>query len=585
MTVKSLLPQALFGLLFLPLGSSTANAQYNSYGYSFSNPVTAQLNTNYMTGMNSRLIYRMILKKHGYTDVQLTAMKTEQMYDLIQRGDYGDKSAKPSPRGVAQTTVPDRPASRFKPTAKRLLLPDMVKSMTDKADYQTALLEVFETGIREFEKEASKHDLVNDVAGATAYFIGCAYSVCRDGEEPSTDGLVLLARALQLQFNTDEFRRIPDGDKQKFYELMAALGTYLVASRQTAEEQKDAEFRATIKKAAADALKGYLKMDPAKFKITANGVEIVSGAAVKDPPDIGSTRDAPRPGDASSLGVLSVPTPKGWHRSERDGLIILEREIDLGFGQKNLFRLIFASPVRARESALATFQTLWKEFAGATFDTPIRPLPLRVRLKNGATLLYDGAEMRLKQTKAKMLGFIYVVVRGNTAVPVIGVFSGGEQNLDQSLREAFDGVRLTGASGGEPPLFDRKELTGRWRASTTSLANWVDAAGNYRGDASVAMGETLSLNADGTFRSQFAALGTGRTLRSDTAGPFTIDDDTLVLQAAGEKASRFRITGAGRSADGKAHFLLLGVTRNDFPALSAGSGMPRAGDAYVAVGE
>ncbi len=72
-----------------------ALAQYHSYGYTFSNPVTAQCNTNFWSSMNSRLIYRMMLKKHGYTDAQLSAMSRQQMYDLIQSGDTGKKMERP----------------------------------------------------------------------------------------------------------------------------------------------------------------------------------------------------------------------------------------------------------------------------------------------------------------------------------------------------------------------------------------------------------------------------------------------------------------------------------------------------------
>jgi hypothetical protein len=286
-TMKSLLPQAVLFLLLFPLGSPPANAQYTSYGSSFSNPVTAQCNTNFWSGMGSRGIYRMILKKHGYTDAQLTVMKTEQMYNLIQSGDYSNKAGNPASQGEpaakpqgqpaakAHIPPPENPPSRFKPTAGRLFLPDMVKSLTQDAEQQKALLEVFEAGMKGYESEAKKSGLTNDVAGSMAFFIGCAYLVYRDGEEPNEDGLELLARALQYKFNTDEFRKIAKEDKQKFYELMIALGTYLVASRQTAVNTKDAAFGATIKEAAAGALKGFLKMDPARFKITANGVETV----------------------------------------------------------------------------------------------------------------------------------------------------------------------------------------------------------------------------------------------------------------------------------------------------------------------
>src|SRR5512141_2294716 len=109
-----------------------ASAQYQSYGINFSNPVTAQMNTNVNTGIGSRLIYKMILKKHGLTEAQLHAMRTEEMNDRIQSGDYGPKTEdgrKPTPQAIAQTVVPSQPASRFKPAGKRLLLPEMVKSM------------------------------------------------------------------------------------------------------------------------------------------------------------------------------------------------------------------------------------------------------------------------------------------------------------------------------------------------------------------------------------------------------------------------------------------------------------------------
>ncbi len=251
-----------------------ALAQYKSYGYTFSNPVTAQCNTNFWSGMNSRLIYRMILKKHGYTDAQLSAMRTEQMYDLIQSGDKGRRAEKSQPQEQARAAAPENPASRFEPTAKRLLLPNIVKSLTEDRAYQGALLEVFEAGFQAYEKEARMLGLSNDLAGSIAFFIGCAYTVYRDGNEPNATGLEMLARALQQQFNTPDFRRIPDSDKQKFHELMITLATYLLAARQTAVETKDAPLAATLRAAAAEALKGFLKIDPARFQITANGVEL-----------------------------------------------------------------------------------------------------------------------------------------------------------------------------------------------------------------------------------------------------------------------------------------------------------------------
>jgi len=194
------------------------------------------------------------------------------MYDLIQAGDKGGRLEKPQEQVGA--VAPENPASRFKPTAKRLLLPDIVKSLTGDPAYQGTLIEVFEAGFKAYEEEAKTLGLSNDLAGSIAFFIGCAYTVYRDGNELNPMGLEMLARALQQQFNAPDFRRIPDTEKQKFHELMVALATYLLAARQTAVETKDAAMGATLKAAAAEALKGFLKMDPEKFQITASGVEL-----------------------------------------------------------------------------------------------------------------------------------------------------------------------------------------------------------------------------------------------------------------------------------------------------------------------
>lgn len=279
--------------------------------------------------------------------------------------------------------------------------------------------------------------------------------------------------------------------------------------------------------------------------------------------------------------ALSCPTPAGWRRSGGDGgVLVVERVEDLGFGLQRLSRLVFLPPVKAPGTAAQAFASLSGPLFAQTFTATARPLPLRVRLKSGATLLYDGGEVQLRQTGATVTGLVYVIVHGGMAVAAVGVFTGYDAAIDRQVREVFDSVRIAGAESREAPLFTAKELVGRWRSSSSTLGNWVDYAGNYRGDASTATGETLTLNADGTWRSQFAAVGAGRAMRSDTSGTFSVEDDFILLRG-GERPARYRVTGVGRSADGRASFLIMGVTNDDVPQLSAGSTMPRAGNLYV----
>jgi len=282
---------------------------------------------------------------------------------------------------------------------------------------------------------------------------------------------------------------------------------------------------------------------------------------------------------------MTYQVAAGWSRSENNGTVTLARVVDLGFGVKQDFRLVVMPPVRTAGTALQTYQSLWIRYVDAIFASPVKPLPLRVRLPVGAVLLYDGDNMRLRQNNTEVDGFLYAVVDGDTVTPVMGFFNGWDDALDRALRQFFNSVQLPGRAGPPQPLFAPQEIAGVWRSSSSTLANWVDAAGNYRGDASVATGETLTIRADGTYESQFAAIGGAGRIRQHDVGRFTIEDDMLVLlpNDRARRQSRYRITGVGRSADGRGSFLLLGMTRDDFPALSAGSRRPRAGDLYVSV--
>ncbi len=258
---------ALFLILLLGLVlSAPAWAQYtNSYGYTFNNPVSATANSIFWDKMNSRLIYRMMLKKRGYTDAQLGQMSTEQMLAILG-GPAGVKTE-------TQKPLPS-PATRFRPSGGYLLLPALTQSLVADRAQQQALLEVFEQGVQYYEKEAASSGLGNDVAGSMVYLIAMSYFVFNNGQEPNSDGTEIIAKALQHNLDTPAFRQIADADKQKFYELMIGLGTYLGVAYQQAVNDKEAAQVKVLKGVAADALKGFLKLDPKTVRITANGLEI-----------------------------------------------------------------------------------------------------------------------------------------------------------------------------------------------------------------------------------------------------------------------------------------------------------------------
>jgi hypothetical protein len=261
--------------------SGAAFAQYtNSYGYSFDNPVTSTANQYFWDGLNRRLLLRMMLKKRGYTDAQLGAMSTAQMRAIIEGTPAPQAGAATAAAPAAAPAAVIKPArhagaTRFQPAPRRLLVGTIVASLVNDAAQQQALVELFDGAIRTYEDEGRKYGFDNDIAGAMSFFIGCAYMVSHEGQEPDETGLQLLGTGLREQMSTAEVAAISAADKQKFYELMLVLGTFLLASHQQAVQDGDTATLASLQTAAGDALKGFLKLDPASFRITRNGLELI----------------------------------------------------------------------------------------------------------------------------------------------------------------------------------------------------------------------------------------------------------------------------------------------------------------------
>jgi hypothetical protein len=358
----------VFVPLFLLAALGTARGQYtNSYGYTFNNPISASCNAIVWDKMNSRLVYRLMLKKRGYSDSQLGQMSTDQMLAALG----GSSPAEPEAGKPAQTA-----ATAFRPASRPLLLPAMAKSLVQDRAQQDALLEIMAQGLQGYEKEAASAGLKNDVAGAMAFLIASSYYVYNDGLEPDENGTELLARALQQSLDTPAFRQIADEDKQRFYELMIGLGTYLGVAYRQAVTDNDASLSAQLKGAAADALRGFLKLDPDTVRITAAGLESAQ----------------------RQFDVYSFTLPKDFKSQMSSGSLVLSAPDD-----RLSILLIPAKP--AARSASEEFDADWTLFVGSKYpvlgsvDKKISEFSNGWRMARGQAFVQNGEQRMWMQVR------------------------------------------------------------------------------------------------------------------------------------------------------------------------------------------
>lgn len=246
-----------------------ADAQWkNSYGYSFNNPISATLNQHVWDGINRRLLLRSMLRKKGtYTDAQLDKMTEAQLLAALG-------GAKQAAAESVKTAAPAGTGSKFRPARTRLAVSDLVASLSKDPAAQQALTTLFETGLTAYEKEAQKDGLVNDLGGAMAFFLGSAWMVWHDGQEPDENGVTLVARQLQQLFDTPELQKTPDADKQKVSELLICFGTYVDFVFLQARQKKDPQGLAQARELAGTMLKGFFKLEPGQVNITSAGLQI-----------------------------------------------------------------------------------------------------------------------------------------------------------------------------------------------------------------------------------------------------------------------------------------------------------------------
>lgn len=271
----------IFCALVILCVSGTGVAQFTSaYGYTFNNPTSAMTNNLMWNTINERHVYLAGLQKRGWSSDQLNKMSTEQLIEAyVGKKGAAEYRATKAPgyvgtaaKGTAKTTAPatpvETPATKFRPSGKRILLPSIVNELSKDPAQRKVLTQAFTGAMAAYETEAKKLGFDNDVAGAIAYFAVVGFFL-QDGEVPHDKGSEALAKSLRVAFDTPEYRKVPDIDKQNFYELMVIMGAFLQASADGA----DAEMMRQLKEVSADFMQKFLYLDPRKVKLTERGIE------------------------------------------------------------------------------------------------------------------------------------------------------------------------------------------------------------------------------------------------------------------------------------------------------------------------
>jgi hypothetical protein len=270
-----------FAVFAIPRSAQAQFEYKNIYtGRSFNNPMSASLDLFVHHGMQRRMMYRGMLQRKGYASAEIDRIlrtSEDEIRAVIGLKDPtpGTGPAMKVKETPAAKPVNPVPASRFKPTGKRLLLNKAADALGTTVEEKAAYKTIFAEVAKAYEGEAKRLGFPNDIAGAMAFFADTSYTLYKPDFKPNSDeGSKALVRQFQEALDSDELRKAPAAEKQQLYEYYVALGAYLYTLSEVAKESKDDAVKAGVVKLGGDGLKMLLKVDPSRVSLTANGLEI-----------------------------------------------------------------------------------------------------------------------------------------------------------------------------------------------------------------------------------------------------------------------------------------------------------------------
>ncbi len=191
------------------------------------------------------------------------------------RGNAAPTAVRSNPR-----TAPTRAQNNginyavFKPDSTVETAKLFADSLGTTADEKKLLSAIFKQTKTSFESATAAKGWRNNYAGAMTFFVVTAVTVYRDGPEPSEAGADNFFNGLsQVIDGTPEFAKIPDREKQDYYNKMIGFSGLLLAGYTEGKQTNNPETLKAYKQIAGMLIEMILKTDPNNINVVNGNIE------------------------------------------------------------------------------------------------------------------------------------------------------------------------------------------------------------------------------------------------------------------------------------------------------------------------
>lgn len=284
---KNMYGRSILILFFVFVGFvSVSHAQWTgAMGSNWNNPISAMSNQQMWNNINADRIHRIGLKtslaKFGCTDAQMDAMDNTQLMVALGKKSCGavrsgnasqtatsTRSSQASP-SVANQSFPT--PLTFKPTGNRVLLPEIVSTLTQDKSEQTQLIQLLGGAIKQFEAAQKVKGSEYDLASAMSFFAAVSIYLQDTRTEINSKGGDALTFALREALGK-KVASVTDLDKQQLYEALLTFGMLFSLSSRNASAAEMSQLKQT----SAQLCQTLMGLDVSKYRFSDDGLVSVN---------------------------------------------------------------------------------------------------------------------------------------------------------------------------------------------------------------------------------------------------------------------------------------------------------------------
>jgi hypothetical protein len=238
---------------------------YGSFGYAMA---TQNLYNSVQMQIQRLTMRQAMIKQFGLAAVEKSEREAKQ-------GKTTSNTTSASAGPIVQAPPVPKYYGRFRPDATvntGKILADALGETPEEKQLYTQIYSATKTA---FEKEAAARGWKNNVAGALTFFMVSNATVYHDSAEPNDETVTALYEAINQAIDEiPEFAKMPNRDKQAFYNILIAFTGIPLATYSEGKESGNTDTVNAARQLAGEMIKMILKTDPASVRFENGGLVV-----------------------------------------------------------------------------------------------------------------------------------------------------------------------------------------------------------------------------------------------------------------------------------------------------------------------